>query len=84
MRDFNVAFTKGNIGDFCNKYKFKILNKEPTCFKNYMSLYCIYLYLTNCPESFETDLSHFSKVPSKITQYRDYKSFSSTIFFEKI
>ena len=38
MGDFNVAFTEANMAAFCNEYKFKALNKEPTCFKNYTSL----------------------------------------------
>ena len=38
MGDFNVAFTEANMAAFCNEYKLKPLNKEPTCVKNYMSL----------------------------------------------
>ena len=38
MGDFNVALTEANMAAFCNEYKFKPLNKEPTCMKNYMSL----------------------------------------------
>ena len=53
---------------FCNEYKLKALNKEPNCFKNYVSPSCIDLYLINCPKSFEntltigTDLSDFHKL----------------------
>ena len=52
MWDFNVAFTEANMAAFCNEYKLKALNKEPTCFKNCMSPSCIDLYLTNCPKKF--------------------------------
>ena len=38
MGDLNVAFTEANMAAFCNEYKLKPLNKEPTCVKNYMSL----------------------------------------------
>ena len=87
---------------FCNEYKLKALNKEPTCFKNNMNPSCIDLFLINCPKSFEsaltmeTGLSDFhklivtvlkvkhEKVPPKIIQYRDYKNFDSTRFFEKL
>ena len=51
MGDFKVAFTEANTVVFCNEYKLKSLNKEPTCFKNCMSPSCIDLYLTNCPKS---------------------------------
>ena len=57
MGDFNVVFTEANMTAFCNEYKLKALNKEPTCFKNYMSPSCIDLYLTNCPKSFESILT---------------------------
>ena len=53
MGDINVAFTEANMTAFCKEYKLKALNKEPTCFKNYMSPSCIDLYLTNCPKSFK-------------------------------
>ena len=100
MGEFNVGFTQSNMAAFCNEYKLKALNKEPTCFKNNMSLSCIDLLLTNF-ESFgstltiETGLSDFhklivkvlkikpEKVLPKIIQYRDYKNFDSTRFFEK-
>ena len=57
MGDFNVAFTKANMAAFCDEYKLKALNKEPTCFKNYMSPAGINLYLTNCPKSFKSTLA---------------------------
>ena len=31
MGDFNVAFREAKITAFCNEYKLKTLNKEPTC-----------------------------------------------------
>ena len=34
MGYFNVGFTEANMAAFCNEYKLKALNKEPTCFKN--------------------------------------------------
>ena len=57
MGDFNVAFTEANMAVFCNEYKLKALNKEPTCFKNYMSPSCIDFFLTNCPKRFESTLT---------------------------
>ena len=41
MGDSNVAITEANMAAFCNKYKLKALNKEPTYFKHYMSPSCI-------------------------------------------
>ena len=95
MGDFNVRFTEANIAAFCNEYKLKALNKEPSCFINNMSPSCIDLFLTNCPKSFKstltivTGLSDFhklnsEKVPLKIIHYRDYKNFDSTRSFEKL
>ena len=57
MGDFNVRFTEANIAAFCNEYKLKALNKEPSCFINNMSPSCIDLFLTNCPKSFESTLT---------------------------
>ena len=57
MGDFNVAFAEANMATFWNDHKLKDLNKEPTCFKNYMSPSCMDLYLTNCPKSFESTLT---------------------------
>ena len=68
MGDFNVGFTEANMAAFCNEYKLKALNKEPTCFKNNVNLSCIDLFLTNCLKSFEntltmeTGLSDFHKL----------------------
>ena len=50
---------------FCESYRFKILIKDPNCFKNLKNSSCIDLILTNSPHSFqnscviETDLSDF-------------------------
>ena len=41
MGDFNMAFTEANMAAFCNEYKLEALDKEPTCFKNYMNPSCI-------------------------------------------
>ena len=41
MSDFNVAFAKANMTAFYNECKRKALNKEPTCFKNYMNASCM-------------------------------------------
>ena len=53
---------------FCNQYKLKSLNKEPTCFKNVNKPSCIDLFLTNNSKCFkdcltlETGLSDFHKL----------------------
>ena len=100
MGDFYAGFTEANMSAFCNEYKLKGLNKEPTYFQNNMSPSCMDFFLANYRTSFEitltieTSLSDFHKlivtvlkishdnVPSKIIQYRDYKNFDSTGFFE--
>ena len=100
MGDFYAGFTEANMSAFCNEYKLKGLNEEPTYFQNNMSPSCMDFFLANYRTSFEitltieTSLSDFHKlivtvlkishdnVPSKIIQYRDYKNFDSTGFFE--
>ena len=53
---------------FCNQHKFKALNEEPTCFKNFNNPSCIDLFLTNSSKSFEkcftleTGMSDFHKL----------------------
>ena len=53
---------------FCNQYRLKALNEEPTCFKNFSNLSCIDLFYTNSSESFEkwltleTSMSDFHKL----------------------
>ena len=46
MGDFNIELKEANMTTFCNQYKLKALNEEPTCFKNYTNQSCIDLYLT--------------------------------------
>ena len=53
--DFNVALTEANMAAFCNEYRF--LSKQPSCFKDCMSLSCIDLCLRNCPKSIESTLT---------------------------
>ena len=59
--------------------KLKVLNKEPTCFKNYMNPSCLELYLTNCPKSFErtliteTGLSIFYKLVATVLKAKHEK-----------
>ena len=79
MRDFNVAFTEANTLAFCNEYKLKALNKEPTCFKNYISRSCINLYLTNSPKSSESTLTReiglcdFHKLIVTVLKFNSFK-----------
>ena len=66
--DFNVEPNEANMKAFCNQYKLKSLNKEPTCFKNVNKPSCIDLFLTNNSKCFEdcltleTGLSDFHKL----------------------
>ena len=66
--DFNVEPNEANMKTFCNQYKLKSLNKEPTCFKNVNKPSCIDLFLTNNSKCFEhcltleTGLSDFHKL----------------------
>ena len=46
MGDFKIELKEPNMKAFCNQYKLKALNEEPTCFKNYTNQSCIDLYLT--------------------------------------
>ena len=62
MGDFNVGFTEANMAAFCNEYKRKALNKEPTCFKNNMNPSSIDLLLTNCPKSFGKDFNNRNRL----------------------
>ena len=68
MGDFNVDVKEVSLHLFCNKYKFKSLNKDPTCYKNIDNPSCIDLLLTNSAKSFEstytieTGLSDFHKL----------------------
>ena len=77
--DFSVAFMEANMAAFCSQYKLKALNKEPTCFKNYMNSPCIDLCLTNCPKRFEstltteTGLSDFHKLTVTVLKVKHEK-----------
>ena len=57
MGDFNVEPDETNIKAFCNQYKLKSLNKEPTCFKNVNKPSCIGFFLTNNLKCFEDCLN---------------------------
>ena len=57
MGDFNMELKEANMTIFCKQYKLKVLNEEPTSFKNYTNPSCIDLYLTNCPKSFQSTLT---------------------------
>ena len=68
MGDFNVNVKETNMKVFCNQHKFKALNEEPTCFKNFNNPSCFDLFLTNSSKSFEkcftleTGMSDFEKL----------------------
>ena len=68
MGDFNVDVKEVSLHLFCNQYKLKSLNKDPTCYKNIDNPSCIDLFLTNSAKSFEstctieTGLSDFHKL----------------------
>ena len=52
--DFNVDVKEVSLHLFCNQYKLKSLNKDPTCYKNIDNPSCIDLFLTNSAKSFES------------------------------
>ena len=68
MSDFNVEPDETTMKAFCNQYKLKSLNKDPTCFKNVDKSSCIDLFLSNnskCVEdclTLETGLSDFHEL----------------------
>ena len=68
MSDFNVEPDETTMKAFCNQYKLKSLNKDPTCFKNVNKTSCIDLLLTDNSKCFEdcltleTDLPDFHKI----------------------
>ena len=68
MGHFNVDVKEVNLRLFCNQYKLKSLNKDPTWYKNIDNSSCIDLLLTNSAKSFEstctieTGLSDFHKL----------------------
>ena len=67
MGDFKVDVKEVSLHLFCNQYKLKSLNKDPTCYKNIDNPSCIDLLLTNSAKShestctIETGLSDFHK-----------------------
>ena len=79
MGDVNVGFTEANMVAFSKEYKLKALNKEPTCFKNYMSPSSIDVFLTNCRKSFgstlttETGLSDFHELIATVLKVMQEK-----------
>ena len=92
MGDFNIKLKEANMKTFCNQYKLKALNEEPTYFKNYTNPSCIDLYPTNKYLSnrngpfrlkFTVLKVKHEKVPPKIIYYRDYKNFDSSNFFSE-
>ena len=54
LGDFNVDVKKVSLHLFCNQYKLKLLNKDPTCYKNIDNPSCIDPLLTNSAKSFES------------------------------
>ena len=54
MDDFNVYVMEVSLHLFCNQYKLKSLNKDPTRNKNIDNPFCIDLLLTNSAKSFES------------------------------
>ena len=68
MGNFKVDVKEVTLHLFCNQYKLKSLNKDPTCYKNIDNPSCIDLFLTNSAKSFEstctidTGLSDFHKL----------------------
>ena len=92
MGDFNIELKEANMKTFCNQYKLKALNEEPTYFKNYTNPSCIDLHLTNKylsnrngPFRFKVTVLKVKheNVPPKIIYYRDYKNFDSSKFFSE-
>ena len=57
MGYFNTELKEANMTTFCNQYKLKALNEEPTCFTNYANPSGIELYLINGPKSFQSTLT---------------------------
>ena len=66
--DFNSEFSEPCLNDFCEICNLKNLVKEPTCYKNPENLFCIDLFLSNRPRTFqctttiEADISNFHKL----------------------
>ena len=68
LGDFNAEMTNTHMEEFCSAYNFKILIKDPTCFKNPEKPTTIDYILTNHPNCFqhsgvyETGLSDFHRL----------------------
>ena len=58
MGDFNVDVKEINLHLFCNQYKSKLLNKDPTCYNNIDNPCHIDLLLTNSAKSFRKYLCY--------------------------
>ena len=54
MGDFNVDVKEVSLHLFCNQYKLKSLNKDPTCYQNIDNPSCIDLLIINSAKSFES------------------------------
>ena len=54
LGDFNAETDEQHMESFCDNYSLKILNRQPTCYKNFEKLTCIELVLTNIPCSFQS------------------------------
>ena len=52
MGGVNVHTKELNMIAFCNQYKLKVLNKEPTCFENFNNPSCVELFFINSTKSF--------------------------------
>ena len=93
--DFNVEPNEANMKAFCNQYRLKYLNKEPTYFKNINKPSCIDLFRTNNSKCFEDCLTletdfhklivtimktNHERFPPNIVSYWDYKNFDTKAF----
>ena len=54
MGDFNADVKEVSLHLFCNQYKLKSLNKDPTCYQNIDNPFCIDLLIINSAKSFES------------------------------
>ena len=54
MGYFNADVKEANFHLFCDQYILKSLNKNPTCFKNFINTFCTNLLLIDFGKSFES------------------------------
>ena len=54
LGDFNAETDEQHMESFCDNYSLKILNRQPTCYKNFENSTCTELVLTNMPCSFQS------------------------------